>query len=111
MRAAPAVLVALVLSACEGGGDPVEQATREAAARHQAAALAEGTTPPGPDPSGDGVYIEGMIAHHQAALAMAEAALRESRDPEVRRMARAAIDARTREISELRAWRPQSAER
>ena len=34
----------------------------------------------------DQAYIAKMIAHHQGAVAMAEVALRDSRDPEVRRM-------------------------
>ena len=54
----------------------------------------------------DQAYIAKMIAHHQGAVAMAEVALRDSRDPEVRRMARAVIDDQTREIAEMRAWRP-----
>ena len=58
----------------------------------------------------DQAYIAKMIAHHQGAVAMAEVALRDSRDPEVRRMAQAVIDTQTREIAEMRAWRPAAAD-
>ena len=57
----------------------------------------------------DQAYIAKMTAHHQGAVAMAEVALRDSRDPEVRRMAQAVIDTQTREIAEMRAWRAGAA--
>ncbi len=37
---------------------------------------------------------------------MARIALHDSRDPEIRRMAQAVIDIRTREIAEMKAWTP-----
>ena len=133
------VALSLSLAACDGGGDPVQQAMRETATKNQAATVVEGTVS-GPEdhsahqvPSGptagdqafvasgaemhrlmgaasgetlDQAYIAKMIAHHQGAVAMAEVALRGSRDPEVRRMAQAVVDTQTREIAEMRAWRP-----
>ena len=130
----------LMLAACDGGGDPVEQAVREASANNQAATVKAGEVS-GPQTHGedhaapasptagdqafaaseaemhrlmaaasgetvDQAYIAKMIAHHQGAVAMAEVAIRDSRDPEVRRMAQAVIDTQTREIAEMRAWRP-----
>lgn len=112
MRAALAGLgLILSLSACEGGGDPVVQALRDASAANHAATVREGTVSrPAPagstEDSADAVYVASMIAHHRRALAMADAALARSHDPEVRRMAQSARETRTREIAELRAWTP-----
>ena len=97
----------------------MEQAVRETASANQAATVTAGEVS-GPQDgdaeaaatgatAGDQAYIAAMITHHQGAAAMAEVALRDSRDPEVRRMARAVIDTRTREIAEMRAWRPATA--
>lgn len=143
-RLAVLALASLSLAACDGGGDPVEQAMREASSRNHAATVVEGKMS-GPDGHGadhaaaatgptagdqafaaseaemhrlmaaasgatiDEAYIAKMIAHHQGAVAMAEVALRDSRDPEVRRMAETVIAAQTREIAEMRAWRPATA--
>jgi uncharacterized protein (DUF305 family) len=126
----------LLLVACDGGGDPVQQAVREAATANHATTVTPGEVS-GPHDGGHGTaghqafavseaqmhrlmaaaggetvdqaYIAKMIAHHQGAVAMAEIALRESSDPEVRRMAEAVIDTQTREIAEMRAWRPAAA--
>ena len=135
MRRALAGLTMLVaLTACDGGGDPDEQALRETSAANHAATVREGTVAapahagnPGATPgdrafapselamhagmataSGETVdeaYIAKMIEHHRGALAMADVALAQSRDPEIRRMAQAVKDAQTREIAEMRAWR------
>lgn len=139
MRRLISVLPVLaLLSACDGGGDPVNQALRDASAERQAATVADGAVSgpahgpsheaAGPTPgdrafaaaeaemhrgmtqaSGqtvDQAYVAKMIAHHQGALAMAQVALRDSRDPDIRRMAQAVVDAQTREIAEMQAWKP-----
>ena len=142
MRALAVIAAGALLSACDGGGDPVQQAMREASTANHAAQVKDGAVS-GPAHAGheaaasgpteadqafaaseaemhrlmaeasgatlDQSYIAKMIAHHQGAVAMAEVALRDSRDPEVRRMAQAVVDAQTREIAEMRAWKPVSA--
>lgn len=137
----PLVLLGL-LSACDGGGDPVQQALRDTSAANHAAAArtteqmqaaspddhAMGGSTPGVTPgdrafttseadmhrkmaaaSGqtiDQAYVAKMIAHHEGAVAMAKVALRDSRDPEIRRMAQSVVDTQTREIAEMKAWAP-----
>lgn len=138
MRIAAALLTTLALAACDGGGDPVNQALRDTAAANHAAQVKDGAvsasphaghSAPGAPTAGDRAfaaseasmhekmaaasgetvdqaYIAKMIAHHEGAVEMAEVALRDSRDPEIRRMAQAVVDAQTREIAEMRAWKP-----
>ena len=110
MRRARIVLpvLALLMAGCEGGGDPVQQALRETATANHSARVKQTATTSVSEPAGtaDRTYVSEMIEHHRRAVAMAEAALDESRDPEVRRMAQAVIDARTREIAEMQAWEP-----
>jgi uncharacterized protein (DUF305 family) len=135
--------LALALSACDGGGDPVQQALRDASAERHAAAVKDGTVS-GPEqtqePAAVGErrwegrptrsdyafrssdralqasmaaasghtpeesYAARMIALHEGAIAMAEVALAESTDPEIRRLAQTTLDTRTTELAELRAW-------
>ncbi|QTN19132.1 DUF305 domain-containing protein [Brevundimonas sp. AJA228-03] len=132
----------LLLAACDGGGDPVQQALLETSSKNQSATVVEGAVSGPEDHSAhddgtpgagagagdqafaaseaemhrlmsaasgatvDEAYVAKMIAHHLGAIAMAEVALGESRDPEVRRMAEGVVAAQTREIAEMRAWRP-----
>ncbi len=118
MRAIAITLVvglALALSACEGGGDPVEQAKQDALTANRAAAhpidpaLLEDNpavaTTAAASPA-DRAYVEAMIEHHRAAITTAQAALRQSEEPEIRRMAQQAIEASTAQIATLQAWRP-----
>lgn len=102
-----ALLAAATLAACDGGGDPVEQALRETATANQSAAVRETATVVAA-PSADQVWIDRAIAQNREAAAQADATMAQSRDPEIRRMAQAAKDARMREIAEMQAWTPAS---
>ena len=117
MKRLAAGLALLATAACSEGGDPVQMALRDAAAARQAAAVAEGPTsapasPVAPAVGGqaDAAFVAGMIEHHRAAVRMAVDALARSEDPEIRRMAQAEIDTRTREIAALQAWEPATRE-
>ncbi|MFE4106738.1 DUF305 domain-containing protein [Almyronema epifaneia] len=50
-------------------------------------------------------FIDGMILHHQGAIAMAEAALQNSQRDQVKQLAQAIIAAQQSEISQLQQWR------
>ncbi|HWQ86299.1 DUF305 domain-containing protein [Brevundimonas sp.] len=109
-RVAILLPAALALTACEGGGDPVQQALRETAAANQSATVRETATTSATDPASmDRTWVAGMIEHHRNGAAMADAALVRSQDPQVRRMAQAIKTARTREIAEMQAWEPAAA--
>lgn len=103
-----ALLASLALTACDGGGDPVEQALRETAAANQSATVRETATVVDAA-STDQVWIDRAIAHNRETIALSEIALAQSRDPEIRRMAQAVKDARTREIGQMQSWKPATA--
>jgi uncharacterized protein (DUF305 family) len=106
IRTAPPLALLVLLAACDGGGDPVQQALREASAANQAAATRTTAEMQAADQTADQAYVAKMIAHHEGAVATARVALRDSRDPEIRRMAQRIIDTRTREIAEMKTWAP-----
>jgi uncharacterized protein (DUF305 family) len=53
----------------------------------------------------DVMFIDMMKPHHEGALAMAKDALAKAEHAEIRQLARAIIDAQTREIEQFDAWR------
>jgi uncharacterized protein (DUF305 family) len=53
----------------------------------------------------DRAFIDAMVPHHEDAIRMARTQLSSGRDPELKRIARAIIDAQSREIAEMRRWR------
>lgn len=98
----------LTLAACDGGGDPVQQALRETAAANQSAAVAydQVETAATPLTAAETAYARTLIQQNREAVAQARAVLAEARDARVRRSAQAVIDSRTREIAELEALVP-----
>ena len=52
-------------------------------------------------------FIDTMISHHQGAIKMADDALAKASHPELKRMARAIIDAQKAEITQMEQWRKQ----
>lgn len=50
-------------------------------------------------------FIDGMILHHQGAIAMAEAVLQNSQREEMRQLAEAIIAAQQTEIEQMQQWR------
>jgi uncharacterized protein (DUF305 family) len=46
-----------------------------------------------------------MIPHHQSAIVMAQVALEESENPEIKELARNIVSAQKREIEQMQEWR------
>jgi uncharacterized protein (DUF305 family) len=59
----------------------------------------------------DVAFMCSMIPHHQAAIAMARAALKEADNPQARNMARRIIRGQSREIRQMTRWVNRNAER
>jgi len=55
-------------------------------------------------PDADVAFVKGMIAHHQAAIEMAEIQLRYGRDPQNRHLAQEIIRTQKREVKEMQQW-------
>ncbi len=55
----------------------------------------------------DLAFISGMIAHHQSAILMAQAALQQAQHPELRTFAQGVIDAQQAEIEQMTRWRAE----
>lgn len=55
----------------------------------------------------DKAFIDAMTPHHKSAIAMAQVALDESDDPEIRSLAEDIVSAQKREISQMKQWREQ----
>lgn len=55
----------------------------------------------------DKAFIDEMIPHHESAIAMAETALQETENPEIREIALGIVSAQNQEIEEMMQWRQQ----
>lgn len=52
----------------------------------------------------DKAFLSEMIMHHEGAVAMAEAALKNAKHEEIKQMANAIISAQTTEIKQMKDW-------
>lgn len=52
----------------------------------------------------DAAFIEAMIPHHQGAIDMANAALKNAKHKEIQQMAKAIISAQQKEIDTMKQW-------
>ena len=48
------------------------------------------------------LYLEGMIEHHEGAVTMARAELKDGENPQARELAQQILDAQEQEIDEMR---------
>lgn len=53
----------------------------------------------------DQAFIDSMIAHHASAIAIANMALQRSSNPNIRRIARNAVNVQSAEIGQMIQWR------
>lgn len=52
-------------------------------------------------------FIDMMIPHHEGAVMMAEHALKNTKQPDLKKMAQKMIDDQTKEIEQLKKWRSE----
>ncbi len=55
----------------------------------------------------DRACLDAMIPHHESAIEMANVALEESEDPEIREIAQGIVDAQEAEIAQMEQWRAE----
>ena len=55
----------------------------------------------------DRAFIDAMLPHHRSAITMANVALKESDDQQIKEIARDIVDAQRREIAQMEQWREQ----
>ncbi|NEQ27465.1 MAG: DUF305 domain-containing protein, partial [Microcoleus sp. SIO2G3] len=115
-------LTAFALTACTGQSTPLGQSSSEVQSPQSGmdhSAMNHGSDAPesgmdhgamsmdlGPkNETFDLRFVDGMIPHHEGAVAMAQDAIEKSNRPEIKQLAQEIIDAQEREISQLKQWR------
>jgi uncharacterized protein (DUF305 family) len=95
-----ALATAVTAAACgdDSGGEPTPTAAISATVDHGGHSMGEGE-------EFDAMFIDGMIEHHEGAIAMAEQALQEAERPEIRELAQAILEAQAGEIEQMESWR------
>lgn len=99
----------------EATADAAAEATTEAATAAPAEVTAEATMDHSTmdhsammgDQPFDAQFIDGMIVHHEGAIAMAQQVLAEGEHPELRQMAEAIIAAQQGEVEQMHNWRAE----
>lgn len=95
-------LFAMIMTAC--ASSPTASTTPAATATMDA--MGHGTMPSTADGSPfDATFIDGMIVHHEGAIAMAKQAQAAGEHPEIKQLAEAIITAQQTEIGQLQTWR------
>ncbi len=59
-------------------------------------------------PEADALYMQGMIAHHEGAIVMAQQILPITKNPDIKKMAHAIIATQSKEVELLKSWLAQS---
>lgn len=99
LRAAPAILVLAVLSISPANAEDAAMKTYMQSMEKMNAEMQKGM-----DPDPTKAWAKMMIAHHQGAIDMSEAVLKETKDPTIRKMAEKGIDEQKKEQKMLREW-------
>ncbi len=104
MNTRTVALVAVALLAGFGGGYVVSnQSSQDESMDHAMAGMTASLHGKTGDIF-DQAFLREMIVHHQGAVEMAEAALRDAKHQEIKDMAQAIISAQNSEITQMQAW-------
>lgn len=101
-------LAVLGVAACEGGGDPVDQAVREISSNYHAKAVKDGTIS-GPSPEKteisqqDQEMIQSLISANKADIAKWREVANTTSDPQLKALAQRTLAERSKALAELEA--------
>lgn len=100
MRALPLIIAGLMLTACEGGGDPVEQALREESANNHAE-VEFARQQQAEERAAVAAERQAEIERLQREITVAETALAAATEADVRAAAQASLDESRRALEAL----------